>query len=164
MVVPCVRQRLQPHGAGRMTTTILTDAARAFSSPGLSAAPCTRPHPVAALHGNPVTAGGRRSALAVTGTPGPAPVLSDDRGRAREPEPPGPLLWVACDTRIVNRGRQCGTLPATPFRAVCGCMHLIDGNVCAACASAAVLACLDCWLLPKTRRHKCSVRFLEVEQ
>ena len=144
-------------------TTTLTDAARAFTSPGLSAAPCTRSHPVAALHGNPVTAGGR-SALAVTGPQSPVLQPRDDRGQAGAPVPPGDLLWVACDARLVNRGRQCGRHPAAPFLAVCGCMHLIDGNVCAACASAAVLACLDCWLLPKTRRHKCSVRFLEVEQ
>ena len=141
-------------------TTTLTDAARAFTSPGLSAAPCTRSYPVAALHGNPVTAGGRRSALAVTGPPDPAPVLSDDRGRAREPAPPRcqAVLIEGDLARDCFRGGR-----VRPFTAECECGHPIEGVACVWCLRSPALGCEDCYRLPGKMRHKCPVT-IEVEQ
>ena len=101
--------------------------------------------------------------MTTTATTSPAPVLSDDRGRAREPDPPDD---DCCTVRMVTGAfeHDCLKPGAEPFTAVCECGHPIEGIACGRCAESQGLGCLKCWRLPKRMRHKCSVRFLEGEQ
>ena len=96
-----------------------------------------------------------------TATTSPAPVLSDDRGRAREPDPPAWIIEGQCSVRrMYARGSDCLRPGAVPFAAVCRCGDLIEGWICGACTASESLGCLTCH---RQGRHKCTVRFLEGE-